>query len=194
MNSKVIKMLLVLSVTAAVSGGILAKVFHFADPLIKENKRKELQEAIFLVLPGAKEYQTIGKEIGKEKLIVYKGIDANGSPVGIAFEANGGGFQGNIKIMVGLGIDYLKLKGIKVLEQTETPGLGNRILEPDFEEQFKNLEIKPRVEYIKYRKPEKPNQVTAITGATISSDAVVKNINNAVEKVLKNFPQEEVIK
>ena len=96
--------------------------------------------------------------------------------------------------MVGLSLDYLKLKGIKVLEQNETPGLGNRIKEPAFEGQFKGLEIKPKVEYIKYRKPEKPNQITAITGATISSDAVVKNINNAVEKVLKAFPKEEVLK
>ena len=96
--------------------------------------------------------------------------------------------------MVGLSLDYLKLKGIKVLEQNETPGLGNRIKEPQFEDQFKGLEITPKVEYIKYRKPEKPNQIQAITGATISSDAVAKNINNAVAKVLKVFPQEEVIK
>lgn len=192
--NKVVKMLLVLSITAAVSGGILAKVFHFADPLIQENKKKELQAAIFLVLPGAKDYKTLEKEVDKEKIVIYKGIDADGSSVGIAFEANGGGFQGNIKIMVGLNTDYLKLKAIKVLEQNETPGLGNRIKEPQFEDQFKGLEVKPKIEYIKYRKPEKPNQITAITGATISSDAVVKNINNAVEKVLKNFPPEEIVK
>ena len=51
-------------------------------------------------------------------------------------------------------------------------------------------EIAPKVEYIKNRKPEKPNQIQAITGATISSDAVVNNINNAVKKVLANFPKD----
>ena len=76
----------------------------------------------------------------------------------------------------------------------ETPGLGNRIAEPKFEDQFKGLEITPRVEYIKNRKPEKPNQIQAITGATISSDAVVKNINNAVARVLRDFPKEDVQK
>jgi len=54
--------------------------------------------------------------------------------------------------------------------------------------------VKPKVEYIKYRKPEKPNQIQAITGATISSQAVVKNINSAVSKVVANFPVEEMNK
>lgn len=191
LNNVVTKMLLVLTVIGAVSGGILAGVFHIADPLIQANREKELKEAIFIVLPEAKDYKILEKGIDKTKVIVYQGLDADGKPVGLAFIADGGGFQGNIRIMVGLGLDYLKLKGIKVLEQNETPGLGNRIKEPAFEGQFKGLEIKPKVEYIKYRKPEKPNQIQAITGATISSDAVVKNINNAVEKVLKAFPQEE---
>ncbi len=190
LNNVVTKMLLVLTVIGAVSGGILAGVFHVADPLIQANREKELKEAIFIVLPEAKDYKILEKGIDKTKVIVYQGLDADGKPVGLAFIADGGGFQGNIRIMVGLSVDYLKLKGIKVLEQNETPGLGNRIKEPAFEGQFKGLEIKPKVEYIKYRKPEKPNQIQAITGATISSDAVVKNINNAVEKVLKAFPQD----
>lgn len=190
LNNVVTKMFLVLTVIGAVSGGILAGVFHVADPLIQANREKELKEAIFVVLPEAKDYKILEKGIDKTKVIVYQGLDADGKPVGLAFIADGGGFQGNIRIMVGLSVDYLKLKGIKVLEQNETPGLGNRIKEPAFEGQFKGLEIKPKVEYIKYRKPEKPNQIQAITGATISSDAVVKNINNAVEKVLKAFPQD----
>jgi len=194
LNNVVTKMFLVLTVIGAVSGGILAGVFHVADPLIQANREKELKEAIFVVLPEAKDYKILEKGIDKAKVIVYQGLDADGRSVGLAFIADGGGFQGNIRIMVGLSVDYLKLKGIKVLEQNETPGLGNRIKEPAFEGQFKGLEIKPKVEYIKYRKPEKPNQIQAITGATISSDAVVKNINNAVEKVLKAFPQEEVLK
>jgi electron transport complex protein RnfG len=186
-------MLLNLTIVAALSGVILSGAFHFADPLIKANKEKELREAIFTVLPEARDYRLIEKTTEKEKLVVYLGIDENGQPAGVAFKAEGSGFQGNIGIMVGIDIDYLKLKGIEILEQTETPGLGDRIREGKFKGQFKGLEIAPKIEYIKYRKPEKPNQIQAITGATISSDAVVKNINRAVERVLKNFPQEEIL-
>ncbi len=190
----VTKMFLNLTVVGAVSGVILAGVFHVADPLIRANKEKELKEAIFVVLPEAKDYKAIEKKIGQEPFIVYEGLDEKGSPVGIAFKADGGGFQGNIGVMVGLNLDYLRLKGIKILDQVETPGLGNRIGEPAFENQFKGIEITPKVEYIKNRKPEKPNQIQSITGATISSDAVVKNINRAVDKVLKEFPKEEVMR
>ncbi|MBI5586801.1 MAG: RnfABCDGE type electron transport complex subunit G [Deltaproteobacteria bacterium] len=188
------KMFLNLTVVGVVSGVILAGAFHVFDPLIQINKEKELKESIFVVLPEAKDYKVLEKTVGKEKLTVYEGIDASGQPVGIAFKADGGGFQGNIGVMVGLNLDYLKLKGIKILDQVETPGLGNRISEPAFEDQFKNIEITPKVEYIKNRKPEKPNQIQAITGATISSNAVVTNINNAVARVLKTFPKDEMIK
>ncbi|NUO15188.1 MAG: RnfABCDGE type electron transport complex subunit G [Planctomycetaceae bacterium] len=187
-------MFLNLVVIGGLSGVILSGVFSTADPMIKANKEKELKEAIFLVLPGAKDFKVLEKTVGQEKLVVYKGIDESGKPVGVAFKADGGGFQGNIGLMVGLETDYLKLKAIEVLEQLETPGLGDRIREQEFKDQFKGLEAKPKVEYIKYRKPEKPNQIQAITGATISSEAVVKNINRAVEKVVANFPQTEISK
>lgn len=190
--NNIAKMFLNLVVIGALSGIILSGVFGVADPMIKANKERELKEAIFVVLPGAKDFKVLEKTVGQEKLIVYKGIDENGTPVGVAFKADGGGFQGNIGLMVGLETSYLKLRAIEVLEQLETPGLGDRIREEAFKDQFKGLEVKPRVEYIKYRKPEKPNQIQAITGATISSDAVVKNINRAVEKVVANFPAEEI--
>lgn len=193
--NNIVKMFLNLVVIGALSGIILSGVFGVADPMIKANKEKELKEAVFVVLPGAKDFKVLEKtvgHVGQEKLIVYKGIDENGAPVGIAFKADGGGFQGNIGLMVGLETSYLKLKAIEVLEQLETPGLGDRIREASFKDQFKGLEVKPKVEYIKYRKPEKPNQIQAITGATISSEAVVKNINRAVEKIVANFSQEEI--
>jgi len=188
------KMLLNLIIVGALSGAVLSGVFTKAEPLIKANKEKELREAIFMVLPEAKDFKVVEKTVGQQKLIVYKGIDAGGLPVGVAFKADGNGFSANIGLMVGLDLDYLRLKGIEVLEQLETPGLGDRIRDESFKDQFKGLETRPRIEYIKYRKPERPNQIQAITGATISSEAVIKNINRAVEQVVANFPREEMMK
>ncbi|MFQ5735233.1 MAG: RnfABCDGE type electron transport complex subunit G [Thermodesulfobacteriota bacterium] len=187
-------MFLNLTLIGALAGGLLAAIYGVANPLIQANKEKELKESIFVVLPEARDYEVIEKTVGKETLTVYEGLDAEGEPVGIAFKAEGNGFQGKIVIMVGLGVDYLRLKGIKVLEQLETPGLGNRIGEPAFQDQFKGVEVRPRIEYIKNRKPQKPNQIQAITGATISSDSVVKNLNRAIDKFLKEFPAAEVLK
>ncbi len=185
-------MIVTLTVLGALAGIILAFVFNMADPLIQINKEKELKAAIFTVLPEARDYRTMTKELKGEVVTVYVGLDGNGTPIGVAFKADGNGFQGNVGIMVGLGLEYAKLKGIQVLDQVETPGLGNRILEKWFMDQFKGVEIHPKIEYIKYRKPEKPNQIQAITGATISSNAVVTNINNAVKKVTELFTAEEL--
>ncbi|MBI5886886.1 MAG: RnfABCDGE type electron transport complex subunit G [Deltaproteobacteria bacterium] len=190
--NNVVKMFLNLVVIGAVSGAILAAFYHVADPMIKANQEKELKEAIFVVLPEAKDYKTLKKTVDKADITIFEGIDDAGAPVGIAFKADGGGFQGNVGVMVGLNLDYLHLRGIKILDQVETPGLGNRISEPAFEGQFNGVDISPKIEYIKNRKPEKPNQIQSITGATISSNAVVTNINNAVAKVLSAFPREEV--
>ncbi|MEK6759710.1 MAG: FMN-binding protein [Deltaproteobacteria bacterium] len=192
--NKITKMIVNMVLVAALTGVILSFVFTKADPLIQANKAKELRESIFKVLPEAKDFQPVEKTLGpEEKFTLYVGVDDAGVPVGVAFKADGGGFQGNVGVMVGLDLDYAKMKAIEILDQVETPGLGDRIREPLFKDQFKGVEVSPKVEYIKYRKPEKPNQIQAITGATISSDAVVKNINRAVEKVMKNFPREEVM-
>jgi len=185
-------MIVTLTVLGALAGIILAFVFNMADPLIQINKEKELKAAIFTVLPEARDYRTMTKELKGEVVTVYVGLDGNGTPIGVAFKADGNGFQGNVGIMVGLGLEYAKLKGIQVLDQVETPGLGNRILEKWFMDQFKGVEIHPKIEYIKYRKPEKPNQIQAITGATISSNAVVTNINKALKKVTELFTAEEL--
>ena len=183
-----------LTVIGILSGTALSLVYQKANPRILYNKEQELKAAIFVVLPESKDYVKLEKGEGEAQVTIYKGIGDAGEPVGIAFKANGVGYAGNIGLMVGLNMDYLTLSGIRILEQLETPGLGNRINEPEFEGQFVGIDIKPRIEYIKNRKPEKPNQIQAITGATISSDAVVKNINNMIVRVLKAFSREEVIK
>ena len=67
-----------------------------------------------------------------------------------------------------------------MLEQVETPGLGGRIGEDVFQDQFKGIKTEPAVEYVKNQEPETDNQIQAITGATISSRSVVKIINKNV--------------
>lgn len=185
-------MLVNLTVFGLLSGVILAGVFGVADPLIKENKARELKKAIFTVLPEARDYVTVPRAVKGEAFNVYVGLDEDGEPVGVAFKADGNGFSGNVGVMVGLAMDYVHLKGIEILEQLETPGLGDRIREPEFKDQFKGVEVKPELGYIKFVKPEKPNQIQAITGATISSDAVVTNINNAVAKLESVLPRGDV--
>jgi electron transport complex protein RnfG len=73
---------------------------------------------------------------------------------------------------------------MQVLESRETPGLGDRIYKDQaFVDQFRDLAVEPAVVLVK-EAPTAPNQVDAITGATISSTAVVKIVNAGNEEWL----------
>jgi len=188
-------MIITLTVTALVVGGILTVFYKSVEPRIEHNRLEEEKKAIFAVLDGASAYDTISKDIalasGKKRTVrIFKGKDANGNIVGYAFVANGPGFAGIISMMVGLNVDKESLAGMKVLDQVETPGLGNKIVENKFTDQFKGLKIKPKIGYVKLKKPEQPTDIQAITGATISSVAVINAINNEVNVVLGILAEE----
>ncbi len=134
------------------------------------------------MVPDAKDYEE--KKSGE--ITYFECSNGSGSVVGIALPVQGNGYQGVIKIMVGLTPDLDSITGIKVLEQVETPGLGGRIGEVSFQDQFKGIRTEPAVEYVKNQAPENNNQIQAITGATISSRSVVKIINKNV-KLLKDI-------
>ncbi len=185
-------MILVLTLTAVFVGGMLAGFFKFVEPKIEENRLREERQAVFSVLPNVADYRVIEKRIDKKDVVkIFRGVDKDGKLVGYAFLASGPGFQGIITMMVGLNVDMKHLTGLKVLEQVETPGLGDKIREKWFEDQFKELSIEPKIEYIKNRKPEKPNQIQAITGATITTKAVANIINKRVRIVIDIIKETE---
>lgn len=77
-----------------------------------------------------------------------------------------------------------KMTGMEVLESQETPGLGAEIA-GDFRKQFSGLSVARDIEYVKNKKPEEPYQIESITGATISSRAVVSMLNKRIEEIRK---------
>jgi electron transport complex protein RnfG len=88
----------------------------------------------------------------------------------------GNGFSDKITLMVGVSEDLESISGIEILKQTDTPGLGARIVEPEFKDKFKNLRTTPAIECTKDENPG-PNEIQAITAATITSKAVVDIVN-----------------
>ena len=175
-----VKMILVLAIVTFVSGASLALVYQYAIPQIENNQKKELELAIFEVFPQGGEYKTITKK-GET---LFKVLGKRNNLLGYAFIAEGNGYQGNIKLMVGLKKDLKTLSGIEVLESVETPGLGGEITGSDFEEQFRDLKAVPKIICSK-TKPTKPHEIQAITAATISSKSVANIINKKVEKIRK---------
>jgi electron transport complex protein RnfG len=176
MNRRV-KMLLIMTLFACISGGVLSLVYLFSAPLIEANMLEEERRSIFFVVSGSESYEE--REVGDVKFFECK--DGSGVTVGYALPAQGNGYQGVIKLMVGLTPDLSEITGISVLEQVETPGLGGRISEQTFQEQFRGIKTEPAVGYVKNQEPDRDTDIQAVTGATISSRSVVMIINRNIE-------------
>ena len=181
------RMITVLVVVGLFAGGTLAFIYRWAKPQIEAHERELLRQAIFNVLPETESYDFSEKDgVG-----IYQCEDTSGNLVGYAFVAEGGGYQDKIKMMVGLRPDLRTLGGLEILYSRETPGLGGKIDSEDilqpagktFTQQFKELQVSVPIEYVKGKKPTSPNQIQAITGATISSRSVIEIINETVTKV-----------
>ncbi len=108
---------------------------------------------------------------------------AEQQPLGRAFMAEQSGYSGAISILVGLEPDTT-LRGIRIIFQQETPGLGAKIVESFFLQQFSGL----AVDDIELR--EKGGKIDAITSATISSSAVVEGVREAILDKLNQLGRE----
>lgn len=186
------KMFIVLTLITILSGGLLSALNNVTEPRIELHRARELKAAIAEVLPAHDYYD----EISKGAVTLYLGKKKkDDQTVGVAVRLIGSGFQGKIAMMIGIKPDFTKLTGFRVLEQVETPGLGTKIVvDPSnkskpfwFPEQFKGLTFKPSITVIKNVKPTKPNEIQAISGATISSKAVVSILNAQLPDIQKIY-------
>ena len=170
------RMLITLTLIGVISGGLLSQISEWAEPKIAEHRKEETAKAIYLVQPKAKSYE----KISNVNFEVYRVFDENKLLTGYALPYEGNGFQGKIRLMVGLNTELNKISGLQVLEQVETPGLGTKITEEPFLKQFIDLVSSPVVNWVKGVPPTKPNEIQTITGATISSKAIVIILNDGI--------------
>ena len=182
-----LRLVLTLAIAGLLSGLAIIGIYETTLPTITANKARELREAVFTVLPGVSEMQQLvyrdgalvaADELGKDERAVYGGYDEQGRFVGYAIPAAGPGFQDTIGLLYGYAPDRKLVLGMEVLESRETPGLGDKIYkDAEFVGSFRALSIDPEIVAVKKGSSARPNEIDAITGATISSKAVVRIIN-----------------
>ena len=180
------KMIVVLTVITTLVGGVLAAWDGFTQPKIEQHRLERLRNAVKEVLP---QHQTYDK-IEADGQTFYVGKSSAGEVAGIAFPASGAGFQGEIRLMIGVDATFDQITGIAILQQTETPGLGTKIVtdpsnqkNPDwFTDQFQGIKAVSGIDVVKNQKPSNATEIQAITGATISSQAVVSILNNRLDQ------------
>lgn len=185
-----ISLVATLLVAGFLSGLIIAVAYAWTLPLIRANEVAALQRAVFKVLPGTERIAPLwyrdGKlvaaaEGAKDPPDLYAGYTQAGAFVGYAIPSSGAGFQDTIKLLFGYDPSLKQVVGMEILDSRETPGLGDKIYkDPKFQQNFKALAVEPEIELVKDT-PNSDNQVDAITGATISSRAVVRIVNDGLE-------------
>ena len=175
---------------AIIFGTCLAAVHVNLSGRIAENKLNESLERI----PGLIWNEGQGGtsvDIGSGKIVVKKEdrtlyypvfqVTDEGKLAGWVIKAAGQGYSGSIELLLGLNPAGDTISGLFILEQTETPGLGNKITFPDWLDQFPGQGTEAPLTVVKGGQTS-PGAIDAITGATISSKSVVGIVNRAVSE------------
>lgn len=163
----------------AISAVVLASVFSLTKEPIAQAKAQKLETAVKNVMPEfdrLEQKEVPAFDMPDKKLllnIAYKGDEI----VGYAINSyTNKGFAGDINVMVGLLVDGT-INDTYVLEHKETPGLGSKMSDDKFKNQFKGLNPATKKLFVK----KDGGDVDAITAATISSRAFCDALIRAVE-------------
>jgi len=156
---------LVLAIICIVAAGLLAGVNSLTKGKILQQAQAEEEASLKEVMPAGASFEAIKSD---SEILYYKAYDESKNFIGIAFKTSGKGYSSIIETMVGMLKDGT-ITAIKVLSHNETPGLGARVSEPGFTGQFTNKKDLSKVE--------------AITGATISSKAVIDSVHKKAEEI-----------
>jgi len=167
---KILKISLFLLCLCFASGLILSFVWEKSSKKIDDNERRAKIEAVEEIFPG--EEISAHSRAGED---YWKAGEA-----GYAFEASIMGFQDEIRAVVGVDKNMERIRGIIILKCLETPGLGAEVTHDKFLKQFSGKT--PPFNIVKTA-PREKYDIQAVTGATISSRAVVTMINAKMAKM-----------
>lgn len=178
-----------LFVITAVAAVCLALVNKVTAPTIASNSEKAFQESLSQVLPGTEggfKPVDFGDAAADDETITIKSVYAGYSDkeqknlVGyVATVVSSEGYSGDIEIMTGIDADF-NITKVSILSSSETPGLGARAKEPEFIGQYegKNSELT-----VVKGEATGDSEISAITSATITSNAVTKCVNASLSAV-----------
>jgi electron transport complex protein RnfG len=187
------RLLSTLAIGGAAAGLLVVAVYRATLPRIEGYEAAKVAGAVREVLKAPARWDTLYLERGvltktprgggdrKDLPKTYVGYDASGNKLGAAVTAQEPGFQEEVLLMIGFEPSNGTIIGFKVLDEKETPGLGDKIVrDKSFVSQFPGR-LAP-LKGVKKADVGNQNEVQTITGATISSRAVIRIINHAVEK------------
>ena len=140
-------------------------------------------KAIKSVLPKSVKNDPVKDKVVVDNKDIFIGRDENGKFVGAAFKVvTKEGYAGTIEIMLGINGKDDSVNGIEILSMGETPGLGAKITQKWFKDQYKKRNLKNT----NWKVKKDGGDIDQISGATISPRAVTKAVYNGLKFYVKN--------
>ena len=168
----------ILALICVIAGGLLSGVNSLTRAKIIASALAESQTALKEVMPSAVKFTEVNSTGEKKEVLYYKAFNSQDKLIGFVFKASGKGYSSVIDTLVGIFPDG-KISAIKVISLNETPGLGMRVAESKFGDQFKNQDSLDL------------SGVEAITGATISSRAVMSAVMKKAQEIRELIKNEK---
>jgi electron transport complex protein RnfG len=172
--------IIIVTLVVSVSMTALIAVDSHTRPIIEKRKWEEMQRQIGIIFP----YKNHTEHLKVADVYVVKNIE--NETIGYAFWVIGKGYGGKIEMLLGTEVDGSTIRGLSVISQQETPQIGSRINESSFRDQFQGKNINTL-------SITKDGNVDAISGATISSKAVVNAVKSTATDKYQILQDEGVI-
>ena len=174
----ILKLGVTLFAICAVAALVLGVTNNITAPVIEERNIQASNEARKIVLSEADEFKELDGMNSDIVLEVYEGIK-DGQVIGYTIKTSSKGYGGAIELMVGISKDG-KITGVEIGNHSETPGLGSKATEPMFKNQYVNKDVLNSLLVVK-GSTNNDNEISAISGATITSNGVTSGVNAAMK-------------
>jgi len=180
----------ILTLISVLSGWALSYTYTITKPIIEVKRYEKKVAAIAQVLPpfnNQPEKEAVKIPNGQGEAVEFYVGRKDGAPTGVAFRGTAVGYGGKISLMIGVTPDG-KVYGLQVLDQNETPGLGNKATQESYTKQFLGKELSSS----RWEVKKAGGDFDQVTAATVSSRAITKGIREGLtlyrahaEKILK---------
>lgn len=192
--ARIIRNALILTLITLIAGLALAAVYQVTkDPIARAEAEAELNayRAVFPEADSFEKQEVKPLEIPNKVTVdaVASSLSADGTILGYALRVTSpNGYGGDVTIAMGVSPDGT-LTGISIISQGETAGLGANCTKPSFTDQFKNI-TGGEITFTKTGKTQ-PNEIDAISGATITTRAVTEAVNAGLRYAQTHLIQAE---
>jgi electron transport complex protein RnfG len=197
-------MIRTLGIVATICGILIVSAYQGTLEAVNENKRIALERAVFKVIPGAARVdefhatpaglQPATGPAPEGGVKFYAAYDQAGTMKGIAAEAAGKGYADLVRVLYAYDPARQAITGIGVVSHRETPGIGDKIItDQAFLKNFEALDVRlaadlkqlaHAVKTVKHGAKRNAWEIDAISGATVTSKAVGRGINESAQKLL----------